>query len=74
MKNRDGEARTELNEVTKELYIEGEWPTDFVNVIITLPKKKRPTKYSEYRSLVNHVSKTMFKVLTRRLTYKAEQL
>ena len=76
LKNLDGEARKELIEITKDLYQEGEWPSDFVNLImITLRKKTRPVKCSDYRtiSLVSHASKIVLKVLTRRVTNKAEQ-
>ena len=76
LKNLDGEARIEIKEIIKELYIEGEWPSDFINVImVTLRKKNKPTKCSQYRtiSLVSHASKIILRVLTRRLTNRAEQ-
>ena len=51
-KNLDGGARKELKEINKEVYIEGDCPSDFVNIImITLRKKRRPTKCSEYRTI-----------------------
>ena len=52
IKNLEGEARIELKDITKELYIEGEWPSDFVDVImVTLRKKNKLTKCSDYRTI-----------------------
>ena len=76
MKNLDGKGREELKVLTENLYMDGEWPSDSVEItMITIPKKARPTKCSEYRtiSLTSHASKIAMKALTRRLTSKAAQ-
>ena len=76
LKNLDGKGREELKFLTENLYVDGKWPSDFAEItMITIPKKARPTKCSEYRtiSLISHASKIVLKVLMRRLTSKAVQ-
>ena len=59
------------------MYEEGKWPDDFTRVaMIPLPKNNNAVHFSDYItiSLICHESKTMLKVLTKRIEAKAHQV
>jgi len=59
----------------KKMYDTGEWPEDFMKVImIPLQKKQSATDCADYRtiSLISHASKILLKILTKRIESKAK--
>jgi len=66
--------RHEIVRLCKDIYREGEWPSDFTKIVLVpLQKKKNASKCQDHRtiSLICHASKIMLKVLTRRIEAKA---
>jgi len=60
----------------KNIYNTGNWPTDFTKtMLIPLPKKTNAVECSDHRtiSLISHASKIILKILTNRITAKAEE-
>jgi hypothetical protein len=70
-------AKEELVKLCQEIYTTGEWPSDFVEMImIPLQKKPNATECSDHRtiSLIVHASKILLKILTKRLEGKVEAI
>ena len=77
LKRLGDKALQEIVEIRQSMYEEGKWPDDFTRVaMISLPKKNNAAHLSDYRtiSLICHTSKTMLKVLKKRLEAKVHQL
>jgi len=59
------------------IYETGEWPKDFMEVIIiALKKKPQATKCNDHRtiSLIAHTAKIVTKILRRRIEKKIEEV
>ena len=68
-------GKRELYAICNQIYIQGEWPQDFLEaIIIPLEKKNGAQECVDFRtiSLIPHASKVVLKILTRRLESKAE--
>ena len=58
------------------MYEIGEWPDDFnKSIVVLIEKKANATECGDFRtiSLIPHASKVVLKILTRRITAKAEE-
>ena len=58
------------------VYEKGEWPDDFnKSIVVPIEKKANATECGDFRtiSLIPHASKIVLKILTRRITAKAEE-
>src|SRR6218665_1733159 len=69
-------ATEELVLLCKRMYEKGEWPDDFKKSIVApIEKKPNATECGDFRtiSLIPHASKIVLKILTKRITTKAEE-
>src|SRR6218665_3578562 len=77
MKKRFGDKATEeLVLLCKRMYEKGEWLDDFnKSAVVPIEKKANATKCGDFRtiSLIPHASKIVLKILTRRITAKADE-
>jgi hypothetical protein len=70
-------AKEEMIRLCQEIYLTGEWPSDFVEtVMVPLKKKPNATECSDHRtiSLIVHASKILLKILAKRLEGKVEAI
>ena len=68
-------GKRKLCDIRSEIYVNGEWPDDILDLlIIPVEKNCGAEDCVDFRtiSLVSHVSKTVLKILTRRLESTAE--
>ena len=68
-------GKRELYDICSDIYEAREWPTDYLeSIIIPIEKKQGAQECVDFRtiSLVNHASKILLKILTKRLECKAE--
>ena len=64
-----------LINLSKEMYEKGEWPNDITKaIILTIQKNSNAIECTDHRtlSLINHASKIILKVPTKRLESKVE--
>lgn len=76
LKNIDDKTKSQLFEFTKDCYINGKLPNDFVkSKTITLPKKGNASDCGNYRTiaLLSHTSKILLNIIKNRLKNKVEQ-
>ena len=66
-----------MTKLINTVYETGEWPKDFMEVIIiALKKKPQATKCNDHRtiSLIAHTAKIVTKILRRRIEKKIEEV
>ena len=71
-----GEGKKQILSLCKKIYIEGEWPQEFMETsLLPIPKKSNAKKCKEFRtiSLISHTAKILFRILNRRLRSKMEE-
>jgi hypothetical protein len=64
-----------MTQMINSIYVTGEWPRDFIKVImIALKKKPKATKCSDHRtiSIIAHAAKIVARILRRRIERKTE--
>jgi hypothetical protein len=70
-------GKKELVKLCQDIYISGEWPTDFLQtVMIPLEKKPHATECGDFRtiSLISHAAKIILRILTKRLEAKVDAI
>src|SRR6218665_3626713 len=69
-------ATEELVLLRKHMYNKGEWPDDISkSIVVPIEKKANATECGDFRtiSLMPHALKIVLKILTKRITTKAEE-
>ena len=69
------EGKKEILSVCNKIYNEGEWPKEFMDMVLLLiPNKNNAKKCKEFRtiSLISHTAKILLRILNRRLRSKME--
>jgi hypothetical protein len=64
-----------MTQLINSMYVTGEWPRDFIEVTMTVLKKKpKATKCSDHRtiSIIAHAAKIVARILRRRIDRKKE--
>jgi hypothetical protein len=66
-----------MTQMIKSIYVNGEWPRDFIEVtIIALKNKPKATKCSDHGiiSLIAHTARIIARILRRRIQKKIEDV
>jgi hypothetical protein len=63
-----------MTQLINSIYVTGEWPRDFIEIIMIALKKPKATKCSDHHtiSLITHTAKIVVRILRRRIERNTE--
>ena len=71
-----GDGKKKILSLCKKIYNEGEWPEEFMEILLLpIPKKSNAKKCKEFStiSLISHTAKILLRILNRELCTKMEE-